>query len=292
MYELKSSGRVAGGVPFMRRAGCFVPFIFFGGAVLAFAVTGLFSGGDGMVLGFIPTGCLSPILFVVLPLLLLGGLGAAYFAARRLKLEAPRATLDVETLRVGQPFTLTYEQKAAGPAEVEEMTFILLLRETAKYRSGTDTVTVRYDHVVDTQRYPGRSLQPGGRLFQEVRMRIPANGMHNWGLTGDLQAIKARMAAASAPTNAEAAFDRMQDQAAMRGATGVDTALPDGVPDWVKGMARSVSTLPAGHNALQWFVTAQVKVKGWIDYHEEYALQVLPERFGEAEAAQPADGEA
>jgi hypothetical protein len=41
----------------------------------------------------------------------------------------------------------------------------------------------------------------------------------------------------------------------------------------------AMHTFIARHNKLQWFVHAHIDIAGWPDMHEEYEIQVLPERM-------------
>jgi len=130
------------------------------------------------------------------------------------RLSKPDITVSTTTPRIGDDVTFTYSQVFKRATEVEQIQFKLLLRESARYRRGTDTYTATHDHVVQQFTYPARRYEESERLNVRRDWLIPADAMH---------------------------------------------------------------TFRATNNQLLWFIQAQIKMKGWADFIEEYAIEVAPE---------------
>ncbi|MGQ9592664.1 MAG: hypothetical protein ACUVYA_20500 [Planctomycetota bacterium] len=108
------------------------------------------------------------------------GLGAILWAIHGfLALSNPRVILRLSegSPRLGEPVTLAWEVEGRGAA-LERLRVLLVGREEAKYRRGTDTVTDREDFyeetLVDAQE-PGEIARGG-----EMRFAVPADSMHTF----------------------------------------------------------------------------------------------------------------
>jgi hypothetical protein len=81
---------------------------------------------------------------------------------------------------VGETFTVDYQQTFRVATQVQLMRLSLILRESATYQRGTDTVTVTHDHFVQTYDLPPRHMS-AGEMFQDRRQfQIPPSGMHSF----------------------------------------------------------------------------------------------------------------
>ncbi len=130
------------------------------------------------------------------------------------RIAPPEVGVSNSTLRSGEAFTLTYQQLFKNAVDVEQITLQLVLRESATYRRGTDSVTVVYDHLIQSFETPARRFEAGETFNERRELAIPRGAMHSF---------------------------------------------------------------EASRNRLRWLIKAKVKLKGWPDFDEEYALRVLPE---------------
>jgi hypothetical protein len=125
----------------------------------------------------------------VLLIFVVVGLGFGIKALRPflsgLQVAAPELTISKETLRVGEAFTLSYRQRFKRSVDVDKIFVGLVLRETARYRVGTDTRTVTHDHVVQRRDYAGRHYNAGQSFELQIEMQIPEDGMHTFSATNN-----------------------------------------------------------------------------------------------------------
>jgi hypothetical protein len=176
-------------------------------------------GSPGMLQGDIATTLLGagfPLLFTSCFILvglafIVGGLRPLIAGTR---VAEPEVTISSMTLKSGEEFTLDYRQAFKGASDVLKITLQLVLRESATYRRGTDTVTVTHDHIVDSAETPERHFDAGQVYTDRRRWAIPRGAMHSFEAT---------------------------------------------------------------RNRLRWLIKVRVEIKGWPDYDDEYAIQVLPE---------------
>ena len=126
---------------------------------------------------------LATVVCVGLPL---GGVGLLIVGAAvrtmlaRARVAPPEVTVSTTTPRVGETFTLNYQQAYRVSTQVQLIRMSLILRESATYQRGTDTVTVTHDHFVQTYDLPERQMA-GGETFQDRRQfQIPPLGMHSF----------------------------------------------------------------------------------------------------------------
>lgn len=99
------------------------------------------------------------------------------------KVSKPEVAVSNSTLRSGEDFTLDYQQTFKSGTDVERITIQLILREWARYRRGTDTVTVTHDHVIQAFETPARRFEGGETFSDRRRMVIPRGAMHTFQAT-------------------------------------------------------------------------------------------------------------
>jgi hypothetical protein len=106
-------------------------------------------------------------------------LGIRPFIARA-KVTKPEVALSTTTPAVGEIVNFTYRQTFKSAADAKRLQFQLVLRESATYQQGTDTVTVRHEHVVQEYEEPPRHFQGGEALQQQRQFQVPRQGMHTF----------------------------------------------------------------------------------------------------------------
>ena len=106
-------------------------------------------------------------------------LGVRPFIARA-KVTEPEVALSNTSPAVGELITFSYRQTFKGAADAKRLQFQLVLRESATYRRGTDTVTVTHEHLVQEYEEPPRHFQAGEALPQQRQFQVPRQGMHSF----------------------------------------------------------------------------------------------------------------
>jgi hypothetical protein len=220
---------------------------------------------DSALFNFIPFSCLAPILIIGL---IVGGIviyQVGFRAARQARLDVPALSISDDSLRVGEKFSVVYEQKVSGQAVIRNMKFQLVLRERARYRSGTDTITVYHDHIIDQLTVPGGIQSPGSTIYQSFDWQIPPAGMHTFGVVVQTGA-SGEGYVTSDEAKVQAQMEQLQ-QAAEQGS---------GVAKMVTTMARKTVGY-TGNASLEWMIISHVDVEDWLDYNEEWSFSVLAE---------------
>ncbi len=92
----------------------------------------------------------------------------------------PEIQISNTNLRSGEPFTLSYQQGFKSGIDVNRLTVQLILRESATYRRGTDTVTVTHDHLVQNFEIANQHFEAGQSLAQNFQWGIPRGAMHSF----------------------------------------------------------------------------------------------------------------
>jgi len=251
MHELKSIGGFGLHKGIRRIVGCgtVVVFLMFPAAFMLL---------DNVLSGFWMFALFCP-LFILLAGLLLAYLFGARLLFERLrgwKIGEAAATLSDHPLYPGQDFEFSIDQPINGPSQIEQVSVSLIFRETAKYTVGTDTRTETRDRTIQQVDLPGRSMQPGSRLYERVGLTIPAEAMHSWFGEGGIEDLK------------EEVRHQSQVQSGQQ------------PPAWIMNMLGKVAqsqNWSRYNNTLQWVIRLHVSVKGWIDYIDEYRIDVLPE---------------
>jgi hypothetical protein len=101
-------------------------------------------------------------------------------AAARLAVAPPQISLTKQAVRVGEGFGLTFQQAFKRSTEVQQAEIKFVLRETARYRRGTDTYTVKHEHLIDSTLLPPRRYEAGETLTDSHTFTVPAGGMHTF----------------------------------------------------------------------------------------------------------------
>ena len=143
----------------------------------------LFSlGGNGgwginmMVILFGSFGCI--------PVIILGGL-FLYPTLQGMFVSKPVIAITPPQARVGERIKMSYQQSFKKDMQVEKLSFQLVLRETARYRRGTNTYTVKHEHPIDEFGYSARSIQRGEMITDEWQLQIPAYGVPTFKATNN-----------------------------------------------------------------------------------------------------------
>jgi hypothetical protein len=92
----------------------------------------------------------------------------------------PDIQISNTNLRSGEEFALSYQQGFKASVEVKRLALQLVLRESATYRRGTDTVTVTHDHLIQNFELAERPFQSGETLTQNLRWAIPRGAIHSF----------------------------------------------------------------------------------------------------------------
>ncbi|MBI1903639.1 MAG: PH domain-containing protein [Planctomycetia bacterium] len=124
-----------------------------------------------------------PILFISL-FLLVGLLAAAGTAAKMLamsRFHPPVVTVSVQPLFLGEPFICQVVQRAKKLVQIDRINLKLICRESATYRSGTNTVTVNHDAwTAEAIVAEGATADPLRPIEALHEWRIPPDGMHTF----------------------------------------------------------------------------------------------------------------
>jgi hypothetical protein len=97
-----------------------------------------------------------------------------------MRVARPEITLSSSTLRVGDGFSVHYAQTFKKQTEVNGIRLLLILREQATYRRGTDTTTVRHEQTAAEFEFPAKVYETGEQISFSRSMDIPRNGMHTF----------------------------------------------------------------------------------------------------------------
>lgn len=97
-----------------------------------------------------------------------------------LRVSKPEVSINNTSVKVGDSFTISYSQTFKRRTEVKGVKFSLLVRETARYQSGSTTTTVHHDETAAEFEYPGQSYETGDVLAFSRNMEIPRTGMHSF----------------------------------------------------------------------------------------------------------------
>jgi hypothetical protein len=92
----------------------------------------------------------------------------------------PDIQISNTTLKSGEAFALSYQQGFKSAVDVTRLTVQLILRESATYRRGTDTVTVTHDHLIQNFELTDRHFESSESINQSFRWAIPRGAMHTF----------------------------------------------------------------------------------------------------------------
>jgi hypothetical protein len=92
----------------------------------------------------------------------------------------PVVVVSSETVRVGEAFTIAYQQTFKRSVNVEHIIIQFVLRETVTYRRGTDVEIVSHDRMMEQFDHLGRRYEAGQRFDDTRTLRVPDDGMHTF----------------------------------------------------------------------------------------------------------------
>ncbi len=164
--------------------GCLWLFALFWNAIVFSFVRVLFLPGPGAVrigkgLFLLP--------FVAIGLCLLGLCVVATYTYidKRLRYAPPELSVSQRELRPGESFNVSARQTFKRGTDVQGATLRLVLHEWARYRRGTDTVTVTHDHEIARFEHGPRRYEPGQMFADERTFTIPRDAMHSFAATNN-----------------------------------------------------------------------------------------------------------
>lgn len=111
-------------------------------------------------------------------------------------------TLSSYPLKIGERFTVTYEQPVRSTHDIEFVELTLTCEETARYRVGTDTRTVRHTALQEHRTLlEGGTATPEAPLASAVEFEIPPGAMHTFDQSNNkiLWTLKLRVDIAKLP---------------------------------------------------------------------------------------------
>lgn len=144
---------------------------------------GLFADGSA--------GSFAPIVTILIiagttciPVLLLGVI-FIYPALQSMFVSKPVIAIYPPQARIGERLKMSYQQTFKKNLEIEKLSFQLVLRETARYRRGTNTYTVKHEHPIDEFGYAARSVRSGEVINDEWQLQIPSYGVPTFKATNN-----------------------------------------------------------------------------------------------------------
>jgi hypothetical protein len=97
-----------------------------------------------------------------------------------MRIGQPELVISNTNLRIGEPFIVTHQQTFRSSGSLTGIRVSLVLRESATYRRGTDTVTDTHDNVIQTLEFPAQSFGSGQMFAQTYQLQVPARAMHTF----------------------------------------------------------------------------------------------------------------
>lgn len=119
-----------------------------------------------------------------IPIIILGGL-FLYPTLQGMFVSKPIIAINPPQARVGERIKMSYQQTFKKDLAVEKLSFQLVLRETARYRQGTNTYTATHEHPIDEFGYSARSIRRGEIITDEWQLQIPAHGVPTFKATNN-----------------------------------------------------------------------------------------------------------
>jgi hypothetical protein len=105
--------------------------------------------------------------------LLLNRMAAAQMAA-------PIVRVSSVQVRRGDRLELTYTQEFKKKTRIQSVTISFAMRETVTYTTSSETKTISYSWVFVDEQRPGRVMQPGALLEENIFFDIPPQAMHTF----------------------------------------------------------------------------------------------------------------
>lgn len=110
------------------------------------------------------------------PSVIMGGI-FIYPAIQEMFVSKPIIAVHPPQARVGDQVKMSYQQAFKKDMQIHKLSFQLILKETARYRRGTNTYTVTHEHVIDEFGYGQRSIRRGEVVADEWQLQIPMQGV-------------------------------------------------------------------------------------------------------------------
>lgn len=124
--------------------------------------------------------------FLIFPLFCLGPIvvGAVVFGGYALLMNTllgtPEPMMSAVLLRRGDTLQIHYKQPVKRNVTLKSLTFTLVLQESATYDQGTNTVTERYDQVINQIADFDVMLYREQGVDRQLSFEIPDNAMHSF----------------------------------------------------------------------------------------------------------------
>ena len=106
--------------------------------------------------------------------------GAFWRTIASVKVASPTVHVSKEMVRMGESFSVTYEQSFRMPSDVLDSKVELIFRESATYQQGTDTRTDTHDEIVDFFESPAKRFERGEKSHESGTFKIPPDAMHSF----------------------------------------------------------------------------------------------------------------
>jgi hypothetical protein len=92
----------------------------------------------------------------------------------------PELLITDVVLRRGQSFDIQYKQAFKRKVTLNRQTYTLLMRESATYQEGTNTVTKHYDNVYDEHTERDVVLDANMPIDEQLTFTVPSDAMHTF----------------------------------------------------------------------------------------------------------------
>jgi len=123
-------------------------------------------------------GALFGIPFILIGIVMI--VGAFWRTIASVKVAPPAIHVSKERVRIGENFSVTYEQSFRMPSEVLDSKVELIFRESATYQQGTDTRTDTHEEVIDFFESPAKRFERGEKSHESGTFEIPKDAMHTF----------------------------------------------------------------------------------------------------------------
>ena len=118
-----------------------------------------------------------------IPFILIGVamvIGAFWRTIASVKVAAPLVHVSKDRVRIGENFSVSYEQSFRMPSDVLDSKVELIFRESATYQQGTDTRTDTHEEVIDFFESPAKRFEGGEKSHESGTFKIPIDAMHTF----------------------------------------------------------------------------------------------------------------
>ena len=123
-------------------------------------------------------GALFGVPFILIGIVMI--IGAFWRTIASVKIAPPSIHVSKERVRIGENFSVTYEQSFRMPSEVLDSKVELIFRESATYHQGTDTRTDTHEEVIDFFESPAKRFERGEKSRESGTFKIPKDAMHTF----------------------------------------------------------------------------------------------------------------